>query len=336
MKTVTRKKRNSYLNTLWLSKGDDVIYRRITEKPTLLEVFSFIFFYPSCLIGPSFEFKDYLEFLREEGDYENIPYGKCNKHFLYDFILALINMGLLVVGEKQFEMDYAGTDEYANKSLLYRWVYYYISCFIMRVKYYSGWKLSTAALNLSGFNYQKKEDNFNRVECNISKIELTINPRTKIIYWNRTVHFWLKYYVYMRIIDIKVKPLYRNKALVTFITFLVSAVWHGFYLTYYIFFLQFYLLEQVAIYFENRYELFTKMEKSPWPLYIVYWILGMSLYSFYGMNFGILRLDLLYNFNMSFYFVHNIFIVVLFIYTLVAKNPRQKKQFDEEPHEKKE
>jgi lysophospholipid acyltransferase len=300
-------------------------FRRLIDKPTIIEVFSFIFFYPSCLIGPSFEFKDYLQFIREEGDYVRVPYSKANKQFLRDLMLALLNMVLLVVLEKPFELDFAGSEEYSKSNILYRIAYYHMACLVMRIKYYSGWKLSTAALSLSGFNYQKKGDNFHRVECNISKIELSINPRTKLIYWNRTVHFWLKYYVFMRLSEIKVKPLHNNRALVTFITFIISAIWHGFYLSYYIFFIQFYLVEQVSIYFENRYHLFTYLESRPTPIYLFYLVLFMSLYTFFGLNFGILRLDLLYNFNKSFYFFHNILLVGLFIYTLVAKTPKSKK-----------
>ena len=43
-------------------------------------------------------------------------------------------------------------------------------------------------------------------------------------YWNISAHLWLKYYVFMRLVDRENK---KNQMLPTLITYLVSAVWHG-------------------------------------------------------------------------------------------------------------
>jgi lysophospholipid acyltransferase len=300
--------------------------KRLLEKPTLLEIFSFIFFYPSCLIGPSFEFKDYMDFIKEEGEFDNIPYTRCNIEFLKEFLIASVCMTIFGILDPIFDIDFAGTKAFGDRSIFYKIIYVYITMVALRAKYYSGWKLSAAALNLCGFNYQKKADDFNRIEVNISKIELTINPKTKIEYWNRTVHLWLKYYVFMRLIDIKIKPLYRNKTLAKFITFVISAFWHGFYLSYYVFFIQFFLIEHCAAVFEEKFGVFTYMEKARGPLFALFVFSTISLYSFFGINFGLLRLESMYNFNKSFYFVPDIFILALFVISFFIKIDRKRKQ----------
>ena len=51
---------------------------RVYEKPSLLEVLSFVYFYPTAIIGPSIEFKDFINFMTETDCYsklgENIVY----------------------------------------------------------------------------------------------------------------------------------------------------------------------------------------------------------------------------------------------------------------------
>jgi lysophospholipid acyltransferase len=52
--------------------------------------------------------------------------------------------------------------------------------------------------------------------------------------WNISVHKWLKYYVYLRIVKKDKKGVQLVPILTTFA---VSAIWHGFYLGYFYFFI---------------------------------------------------------------------------------------------------
>lgn len=47
---------------------------KLKEKPTLIEVLSFSFYFPSAVIGPSFEFKDFHNFIYMRDCYSRIPY----------------------------------------------------------------------------------------------------------------------------------------------------------------------------------------------------------------------------------------------------------------------
>lgn len=51
-------------------------------------------------------------------------------------------------------------------------------------------------------------------------------------YWNHQIHLWLKFYVSARLAEFGKRP----TAAMNFATFLVSALWHGFYPFYYVVF----------------------------------------------------------------------------------------------------
>ena len=73
--------------------------------------------------------------------------------------------------------------------------------------------------------------------------EFGVNPKFKLAFWNRTVHLWLKYNLFTRTINIDMKPFKNNMGLASLLTFLVSAIWHGYYPTYYFTFISLYLLQ---------------------------------------------------------------------------------------------
>jgi hypothetical protein len=150
---------------------------------------------------------------------------------------------------------------------------------IQRSKYYTGWKMSQSGIIFCGLSYNPTprpktqpavltviggeiEHKFDKVEsAGISIVEFDINPKKRIQYWNRTVHLWLKYNLFLRIVSAKSKVFNGNNSIASLITFMVSAFWHGFYPVYYIFFFIFYIYEQACDmltklgffdYFENQ------------------------------------------------------------------------------------
>ena len=69
--------------------------------------------------------------------------------------------------------------------------------------------------------------------------------------------------------------------------------------------------------------LFDKIEKSNWFIYIISWILSMTLYSCLAVNFAILNLKKIYLFNKSFYFIQLIILKILFITLLFARKKKK-------------
>ncbi len=320
-------------------------------------------------------------------EYENIPIGKCIINSLKQLLVAFLYQFFFVVLVKKLPPHYVLSEEYISKGFLYKFCYYMVSItFLVRSKYYSGFKMSEAAVIICGLGYnriqkinnltEKKdininnssssssnnltssnqtsnkesinnnsdkedtinsranstdnnhnvnnleenqvyEETFNRL-CNVNLLdfELDINPLNKIISWNCTVHKWLKYQVFLRLINMENK-LFKNKSFASMITFMLSAIWHGFYPVFYVFFPQFYLIEQACKVLEEKLNLFTKLKKTKLIYKIAINLIWMGIINYLGMGFALLTIDNILNFYKQFYFIPNVIIIIFYLYVVI-------------------
>jgi lysophospholipid acyltransferase len=315
--------------------------KRIVERPTLLETFSYIYYFPSGIMGPSFEFADFRKYINLEDEYQEIPKILAMKKGLLELLKGFTCMGLLIALGGPFDFMYCASDDFGKKNFFYKFFYFNISMFICRTKYYSAWKLSQCNIDFCGLTYHPKfvtkpdsdqkevEHRFDKVEtCVIHTVELDISPKVKITYWNRTVHLWLKYNLFLRLINVEKKMFKDNAAIASLVTFMVSAFWHGFYPVYYLFFFQFYLVEQISGYLEAL-GFFKYIEKQSKFVYYAVGIITMSFPNYLGITFVLLTFRNVFDFLCNIYFTMPIFIAVLYFYTqnlLIAQIRREKKQ----------
>ena len=91
-------------------------------------------------------------------------------------------------------------------------------------------------LAFNGYDKETGKPKFDRVQSvNLTDHELSCDLKVLISSWNMSPAKWLKYYVYIRLLpNDKSKKANTTKA--AFFTFTASAVWHGFYPGFYIFF----------------------------------------------------------------------------------------------------
>ena len=235
---------------------------RVYERPSLLEVLSFIYFYPTAIIGPSIEFKDFINFMTETDCYsklgENIFYI-LTQGTLY-FIGSFICMAFYAILAVKLPVAKVVEEDFGQHNLLYVLAYIYFCIPGVRARYYSGWLLSYSTVIYTGIAYtEKKDEKSGQIIKTVEKgsygsivtCEWAINPKQSMIDWNQTIHLWLKYNVYTRTININRKPFKDNWALASFLTFISSAVWHGFYLTYYLTFVLLFFYQSSADVFDK-------------------------------------------------------------------------------------
>ena len=235
---------------------------RVYERPSLLEVLSFIYFYPTAIIGPSIEFKDFINFMTETDCYsklgENIFYI-LTQGTLY-FIGSFICMAFYAILAVKLPVAKVVEEDFGQHNLLYVLAYIYFCIPGVRARYYSGWLLSYSTVIYTGIAYtEKKDEKSGQIIKTVEKgsygsivtCEWAINPKQSMIDWNQTIHLWLKYNVYTRTININRKPFKNNWALASFLTFISSAVWHGFYLTYYLTFVLLFFYQSSADVFDK-------------------------------------------------------------------------------------
>jgi len=98
---------------------------------------------------------------------------------------------------------------------------------------------------ISGLSYNGKDENGNdRLDrtpnLEMVKMYTSCNISQMLRYWNMSTQTWLKYYVFLRMLGPPVPAGEKRKApglTPMFITFGVSAIWHGFYTGYMLFFM---------------------------------------------------------------------------------------------------
>jgi lysophospholipid acyltransferase len=272
--------------------------------------------------------------MRQEDEYNNINWKKCNISALQNLFWAFVCAFILVMWADSTDPLYTATEEFANKSFIYKYFYVYFSIIVTRSRYYVGWKLCQGSVDFCGLGYTErvnkdgmKEYSFDKIDvCNLYVMEFSINPKTKLQYWNRSVHLWLKYHLYLRMINTQYFA--KNKGLASLITFSVSAVWHGFYPSYYLFFLQFYLIEQITSYLEEKYDFFNKIDKSNFITKFIAWNIVMNNLIYFGNTFPLLKLSLIYNYYKSFNFVPNLILLTAFMYVTVMRKLGKKNKIN--------
>ncbi len=238
-------------------------------------------------------------------------------------------MLLTAVVLKNYDSSLCATDEFVTKSLLEKLIIFEFAMIKMRVTYYTGWKFTHGSMALCGQTYNKYEVEGKTVEkcdradnANLTRIELSINPRVRIQYWNRGIHLWLKYYVFF-----KIPKSLRVGGIPSFVTFGLSAIWHGFYPVYYLFFFEYYMIEQVSAYMENKYDIFNKIEKWDTVYKWTYNILVSFILHYFGLTFSILTMYENYNFYRAFYWVpFGILFGSYFYILLIAKPPKKERK----------
>ena len=217
---------------------------RVYEKPTLLEVLSFVYFYPTAIVGPSIEYKDFINFIQETDCYSrlNDNYFYIIKTGFYYFLGSFACMGFYSFLAIKLPVSRVVEEDFGEHNVFYVLAYIYFCIPGVRARYYSGWLLSYATVIFTGAAYTEKIDENGNIKKTLEKgcygsivtCEWGINPKYSMIDWNNTIHLWLKYNVYTRVINIERKPFKNNFVMASFCTFISSAIWHGFYLTYYL------------------------------------------------------------------------------------------------------
>ena len=215
----------------------------------------------------------------------------------------------------------------------------------VRTKYYTGFKLSEASIIFCGLGYnielpendlidEKDEtiykEDFKKISnVDIDKYELDLNPTNKINSWNKSVQSWLKYQVFLRLINIENKVL-KNKSVATLITFVISAIWHGFFPGYYLTYFQVYLIQQISKILEEKYDFFNRVKKG--NAFIRYFLIFFMSFNITYFCYSFVALNLTDSIKLykAFYFIPNIYTVVTYIYLVfIAGGKKRSKQTKE-------
>lgn len=243
-------------------KNEHLKKSRIEKMPSLLEYASYIYFYPTTIVGPFIEYKDYINFIDLTDCYTKLTnnlgyifFEGTQKLFIAIFFTIFFSLygdkyPMFAVGKAELRKNYP--------TFLERLKYMYLCGPVGRAKYYVAWCLTYSSLIYSGMAYGEIITKEGEIIRNVDKgtygsiiyNEIGWNICEKMRYWNTSIHIWLKYNVYIRVLISK--GIFRNnKVAAAFCSYALSAIWHGFYPSYYVSFLMIYLFEQDGIFLKD-------------------------------------------------------------------------------------
>lgn len=222
---------------------------------TILEYFSYIYFFPASVIGPFYEFNDFKKFIYLEDRYKNISFWKCLKESIRKLKICLFFAVIFIIFKPHSNPHVFFDEKHQDTSLFYKFLVCNLGI-IVKYKYYIAFLLNESMLAVSGISYDG--EGFNLIKhINIWEVEKTKNAREFFKNWNISVYLWLKRYVFTRLLDFFVD---KNGKKQTFwpkiITPVIAAFWHGLYPNYYIVFFHIYLsIEMIegTLKFRNKY-----------------------------------------------------------------------------------
>lgn len=214
--------------------------RVIRKHPGILPYMGYVFFFPSLLTGPAFDYVDYDKFIHSTL-FEDVPEDKrpgkrkrriprSGKQALSKVLQGVFWAVLFIVLPKYVSLDFALDKAFVtDKSFIFRIFYLWALGLTYRLKYYTIWLIAEGACILCGIGYNgynPETDLFkwNRVQ-NIDPLafEKGQNVHACLEAWNMNTNKWLKHYIYLRLARPGKKPGFKS----TFCAFATSAIWHG-------------------------------------------------------------------------------------------------------------
>lgn len=83
-------------------------------------MFSYVLYFPTSVVGPSFEFTDFRNFINLQNEYSDIPKNLAIKEGFREFGKSIMCMIIYIGLKNPFKNTYCITDEFGEKSYFYK------------------------------------------------------------------------------------------------------------------------------------------------------------------------------------------------------------------------
>ncbi|XP_028130422.1 lysophospholipid acyltransferase 6 [Diabrotica virgifera virgifera] len=216
-------------------------YHAVYKTPNVLEYFSYSLLFPSLMAGPIIFYNDYVDFI-EGNNYVKARNSVENskvvrepspvKAIIKKVAIALFCAYIFLKFLPRFPIARVKDQHFVeNTSISYIFWYLTVSTTLVRFKYYFAWTIADAICNNCGIGFsgyaEDGTDRWDKISnVDIFQFEFATSLKQGIEAWNKGTNIWLRMIVYER-----------TKKFPTVLTYVLSAVWHGFYPGYYLTFL---------------------------------------------------------------------------------------------------
>ena len=329
----------------------------ITDEkfPNYLEFLSYIYFFPSAIYGPCFQIKDYLNYINNKEEYIRL-YDSHNlkKQIAKGFARIGIGYGLILLYYFlkyntwfQFgifkKYEYLASDDILAVNMFLRFLLIYaysmfIKCFIYGffqliygifmttgIAYYEPITLT----NLRGGGNYELDLSDKKGHCgSILKSDLGYNIGDAINHFNRSIHIYLKYCVYIRILFLPHSWI-KNYFIAAIFVFIFAALWCGIYFGLYFFFIAACIIYQ----FHFNLELFgfyDWLDKANIAIKIIITIFVQYILSMIFNMMFLYKFDMIKCYLRNFYYTPFLVVLILYLISLIFRlSGFHHEQFDE-------
>jgi lysophospholipid acyltransferase 1/2 len=204
----------------------------IKEIPSILDYLSYCFHFQTVMTGPLCFYTDFQRFISGENlivkDKRMTPW----KPAMAKIVFSLCCLVFVVIFGGLTHPEIVAQKEYQSNGLLKWSMFFFFVIFVQRVQYYCVWVMADGICNLSGFGFNGFDSKGNEkwdLVTNVDpyKVEMALSFKETLDAWNITTMYWLRRVAFERV----------PKNMRTVSTYLLSALWHGFFFGYYLTFL---------------------------------------------------------------------------------------------------
>ncbi|KAJ2851554.1 Lysophospholipid acyltransferase [Coemansia brasiliensis] len=212
----------------------------ISQVPSPLEFFGYVFFFPGFAVGPAFELATYRRMVQLDDAKAARQLARRGYRKLLE---GLFWMAVYIAYSSTYSFaEMARREFYLQRSFGSTALYLCATGVVVRAAYYTAWKMSegaciVAGLGFDGYDEAGKAQWLDIANVHVRGVEMGTSLRQLIDSWNIGTNTWLRHHVYLRIARKPSGSAHAASTRATVLTFLVSAWWHGFYPGYYLTFI---------------------------------------------------------------------------------------------------
>jgi len=238
----------------------------LTETPSIIEMLSHSFFIGGYFVGPQFTMKKFRAFA-SPNYHQTLPTSPSR----FGFRRLLIGVAYLsghVIGSQFYPEDWPDTDGYAVTPYPAKLIGLMFWVKIILAKYVSIWLMAEGVCVVSGLSYvgQNSDGSTDWTGCRnvkLRRLETATQFGHYIEAFNINTNGWAAHYVYKRL------KFLNNKVISQVVTLVFLAIWHGWYVGYYLTFVNEFIVMKFEAEFSKIWSQSKKVEKwSQHPSYV--------------------------------------------------------------------
>ncbi len=314
----------------------------ITDEkfPNYLEFLSYIYFFPSAIYGPCFQIKDYLNYIFNKEEYLHVNIKKeLQKGFIRVGIgYGLISLYYFLKYNTYFQFgifkiyEYLASDDVLAMNVIVRFLLIYAYCIFIKLFICGFFQLIYGIFVTTGVAYSEEivlpnlkggpdfvlDLSDKKGHCgNILKSDLGYNIGDAINNFNRSIHIYLNYCVYIRIIFLP-RSWVKNYFIAAIFVFIFAALWCGIYIGMYFFFVAACIIYQ----FHFNLELFgfyDWLNNANIAFKIIFTIIVQYILSMIFNMLFLYKIQMTWCYLRNFYYTPFLIVVVLYLISLVFR-----------------